>query len=1292
MDSNTNTIKWDWRLNFSSNPILLDQGAQDVDNNKVLDFEEAKDRSSATCKTFGGFHCGVYAPTSYSECRGYGIWRTGGVYYGRGRRRRGYSFWNDDDADSRFQCNCSTGLMNKPCRHVASLLLYWEKKHGPFIFTETEEEKKARIEEEERQEREERDRREREKKQKVILMVPDIIKAWVPPIPQDLYFRMDKMVKDVTTDQYEVEFVGKMRSKVPVRFEKFNISYEYDGTQVLEADGHCNGEYIFLKMNRTEFLNFHCSCGRSQTKNTRAWNSHPAKFCWHAILFFEEAWKKNVDEMPGDETDQKALKLLSALADGQTAEVISPDEEEEPDRKRIVTLSPRITLDGRSRSLHLSFTVGKTGEREYVLRSLEKLVSAVQQKGTFTLSTKASIDFSKADFTEEAQRWYDFIRSRVRNIEMLNQRLDRGYYYSPQLSVGSSIPLEGSDLDLIYDMTQGTELPSTADGSGSLTYVKVRPGVVRADIFLTPMPPKSKKPLYIEMKGSIPRLLKGNQYRYILDSDQFGRVSDEELKVLTPYRSIAGSDGAFSCRIGLKKFPEFYYRVLPMLRDSGQINLFDGTQDLNLDFLPPEPEFTFYIDLADGRITCRAEVRYAQERFNVGFPDAAGKRSLLRDMDQEMRVQTAVEKFFECASRASSKPVFYTTATEESLITILTEGVALLSQYGEVKGSDAFSRVQVRPAPQPRFSVEIEGGLLELSIRTKDLTPDELLDILASYRERKRWHRLKNGDFVDVRRAPALQELENLADSMGISMERMIRGQVQVPKFRALYVDRLLEEHDAIATARDRHFKALVRSFRTIQDSDFDVADSLTDVIRPYQLYGFRWLATLAQAGFGGILADEMGLGKTIQMLSYLLYARQAGESRPALIVCPASLVYNWKEECSRFTDELSLELLAGGARARHEQLRQIASGQCADVYVTSYDLLKRDIAHFEDLYFSTIVLDEAQFVKNQKAAVTKAVKVLKAEHRFALTGTPIENRLSELWSIFDFLMPGFLYNAQEFARRFEGPIMKKKDPAATQRLTRMTGPFVLRRKKEDVLKDLPEKLEEVQSFAMEDDQRHLYDAQVVKMRKMLEDFAGTGEDKLRVLAQITKLRQVCCDPSLLFEDYDGSSAKRAACLDLVERAIDGGHRMLVFSQFTSMLDLLAKDLKKAGIPFYTITGSTPKQERLRLVNDFNSGDTPVFLISLRAGGTGLNLVGADVVIHYDPWWNLAVQNQATDRAHRIGQTRQVTVVKMITMDTIEEKILRLQEAKREMADAIISGEGTSLASLSKEDLLELLK
>lgn len=382
--------------------------------------------------------------------------------------------------------------------------------------------------------------------------------------------------------------------------------------------------------------------------------------------------------------------------------------------------------------------------------------------------------------------------------------------------------------------------------------------------------------------------------------------------------------------------------------------------------------------------------------------------------------------------------------------------------------------------------------------------------------------------------------------------------------------------------------------------------------------------------------------------------------------------------------------VLSGTQAVRAEFLKEY---QNYDVLITSYDLLKRDIGEYEDKQFLYQVLDEAQYIKNHTTAVAKAVKCINSKTKYALTGTPIENRLSELWSIFDYLMPGFLYGYENFRKELEAPITKNKDEEASNRLKRMISPFILRRLKQDVLTDLPDKLEEIQYAKFEPKQQKLYDGQVVHMKEMLEKQSGTdfAQSKIQILAELTKLRQICCDPSLLFENFDGESAKRQACMDLIKSAIEGEHRMLVFSQFTSMLSLLEEDLTKEGIVYYKITGSTSKEERIRLVKEFNDGEVPVFLISLKAGGTGLNLVGADVVIHYDPWWNQAVQNQATDRAHRIGQEKVVTVYKLIAKGTIEEKIVKLQESKKNLADEILSGENGGLAQLSREELLELL-
>lgn len=460
--------------------------------------------------------------------------------------------------------------------------------------------------------------------------------------------------------------------------------------------------------------------------------------------------------------------------------------------------------------------------------------------------------------------------------------------------------------------------------------------------------------------------------------------------------------------------------------------------------------------------------------------------------------------------------------------------------------------------------------------------------------------------------------------------------------------------------------------------------------MRNYQKEGYRWLRVLEENCFGGILADDMGLGKTLQVITMLLAAKEEKKKGVSMIVCPASLVFNWGEEFAQFAPKLKVVLISGNQENRN---RLISEAEKYDVLVTSYDLLKRDISNYEGIKFQYEVIDEAQYIKNHTTEAAKAVKIIAAKHKYALTGTPIENRLSELWSIFDYLMPGFLYSYDTFKREFETPIVKNDDEEAMNRLQKMVHPFILRRLKENVLKDLPDKLEEVQYAKFEKEQWKLYDAQIVHMQQVLaeQDESDFQKNKLKILAEITKLRQICCDPALCFENYKGTSAKMEACMELVNRAIEGGHKILLFSQFTSMLDLIEKEFQKQKISYYVITGATLKEKRLEMVKKFNADDTNVFLISLKAGGTGLNLTGADVVIHYDPWWNLAVQNQATDRAHRIGQKKKVTVYKLLAKNTIEEKIQKVQENKKNLAEQILSGEMGQIGKLTRDELMDLL-
>ena len=1262
-------VVWNWRQFFTQSTLKYAQA--DYASGKIKNFAIGEDGTSASGTTAGGFKVAVSViPHDYQSAVDYPRWDrlTTSSYYKR----------SSDYFSNYYSCSCSQGQNGTRCRHLANLMFCWEHEHGRFVFEETEEAFRARM-------AAERAARERAQKEKAIL------RAWqaLPPRPapeKPLFFDCDKLLREteVNINQYQIDEAERMVNNPERVTIKTAIAYNRDGQQVFRAKGRLEDHQVEIILYPEEVSQISCDCVACRV--SKPWYSGSKMnglMCGHALAMWYMMREYIYRENPGDSTDYQANTLLSMMT-SRAAEAMQP---EVPRVKAAdVVLSPRIVA-GSGADYRLTFDIGRAGGRMYVLKSLESLKEAVDGESVMKITSKAEIDFSREALSEASLPWYDMILRQVNSTARFNQRIkDTFQYYSLKLPVSNSIPMQGRELDQIYELAQGGNITYQYGARSEAVPVRVGPVRPKAKVKLMPVM-KGRQIAAIRINGDMSQLLTGEKHRYMLDRQSFGQVPDQDMGMLEPFSRIADARGHFDCVVGDKRFAELYYRILPQLQRSEQIVLEDKVGDKLDSLLPPEPEFTFYIDL-DGLITCRAKVDYAGQAFELGFMEDAPP-TLARDRDQERRVEAVVGEFFPW--KDSSRKLWTAIGEDDTLMSIMTQGVAALSAYGTVNGSDAFRQVHIRPVPKPSVSLRVEGGLLDLAIQTKDCSNEELLELLNSYRQKRRWHRLHNGDFVDLSDPSALEELEETVEALDVSPEVLLREGAKVPKYRALYVDKLLEAHDDIAAARDRQFKALVRSFRTIKDSDFEVPENLSEVLRSYQKYGFRWLNTLAASGFGGILADEMGLGKTLQLLAFIQSKKAAGESRPALVVCPASLVYNWREECRRFTPDLTVQTLDGTLPTRKKLFKAMKGEDRADLYVTSYDLMKRDITFYDDITFSTVALDEAQYVKNQKTAVSKAVRVLKAEYRFALTGTPIENRLSELWSIFDFLMPGFLYASPEFQTRFENPIMKQGDQEATARLSRMTEPFILRRRKADVLKDLPEKLEETRASAMEPDQRRLYDAQVVHMRKLLEASSDSNQDKMRVLSEITRLRQLCCDPSLIFEDYKGSSTKRAACLELIQNAIDGGHRMLVFSQFTSMLELLKQDLSGAGIPFYTITGATPKQERIGLVNRFNEGDVPVFLISLKAGGTGLNLTGADVVIHYDPWWNLAVQNQATDRAHRIGQTRQVTVIRLIAAETIEEKIIKLQEAKRELAESIISSEGGSLMSFTREELLELL-
>ncbi len=1011
-------------------------------------------------------------------------------------------------------------------------------------------------------------------------------------------------------------------------------------------------------------------------------NNIQTELCVHetALLFLLSDYllKNN----PGDATDYNALILFQNFRNKRVADAAQSD----AGFRQEVTLEPR--LERSYDEWKLSFRVGI--DKLYVVKNLTEFVQTVEDKGKWSLGKNSEIHFSVSTFAEASQKYYKYIRKIVKLEQERSEFSHRAYRYYGEISeeIKGAVSLYGQRLDDFFELAKDSYVSYTDKMDGTSKRKQLLFKEKDPEIKLELSPCYDEKNVFegVELRGDLPKFTEGMERLYYIADSELNRVSRERKAEIEPFLDINKYDDV-AIRVGRKNLSEFFYTVLPKLREFAVVQENDMEQVEA--YLPPEASFVFYLDAVQNNMTCEVKAFYGDAECQpLDWMREAYPKEIFRDKSREKEIIHHVKEFFPEVDMQQN--LFHCDGDEDRLYRVLNYGVTSLMAFGEVQGTDRFQRLKVRKQPKLTVGVSVKSDIMNLSVFSDELTGGELLEVLNSYKRKKKYHRLKNGDFLDLD-DHSLEELAMMMDALRLSPKEFVKGKMKLPLYRALYLDKMLEQSEGIYTNRDRHFKNLVKEFKTVGDSDYEVPEKLKGVMRNYQIFGYRWLRTLAHCGFGGILADDMGLGKTLQVISVLQAAKAEGVVGTSIVITPASLVYNWQEEFEKFAPELNVCPVVGTQKERQSKIEKYES---VDVMLTSYDLLKRDIAYYEDAHFTYQILDEAQYIKNHVTAAAKSVKILNSKIRYALTGTPIENRLSELWSIFDYLMPGFLYGYETFRKELESPIAKNKDEDAIKRLKRMVSPFILRRLKQDVLRDLPDKLEETRYAKPDKKQQQIYDGQVTHMKDLL---AGQSEDnfrknKLQILAELTKIRQICCDPSLLLENYNGGSAKREACMELIESAAEGGHKMLVFSQFTSMLELLEKDLNERGMRYYKITGSTPKKKRVELVTSFNEDDTPVFLISLKAGGTGLNLTGADVVIHYDPWWNQAVQNQATDRAHRIGQTKKVAVYKLIVKGTIEEKILRMQDTKKDLADEILKGEMGNLSNMSKEELLELIQ
>ena len=961
-----------------------------------------------------------------------------------------------------------------------------------------------------------------------------------------------------------------------------------------------------------------------------------------------------------------------------------------------VRLEPYFNFDGRTFTVEFKIGINKM----YVLKDAFSFDLHIANQDDYKYGKNLQFVHTIESFAEESRPLAKFICKWADNNRQFHRSSSYYGYYMGTLEKVRHLELSGNELAEFLLLMEGKTLQGESIGTRNTTWEITREHLPRK---MTITGAKQG----IELKVSKFTCAANTEQYKICFYDK--KIYIENVEELLPVKdfldslSLIPGEKAF---IENKDVPAFCQELLPVIQKFFKCRMVEFHPE---NYGMVKPEFRFYLDAPqENMVTCKATVKYGDREFSLYTTDDIAAR----DMNRETVVRNVIHKYSNAFNPVEQCAVI--ADDEEMEYEFLTEGIPALQSVGEVFISDALKRIEVRNSPKVTVGVSLSGNLLELSMTAGDISREELIDILSRYNKKKKFYRLKNGAFVNAADS-GLDTVEELRAGLQLTDKQMKQEKIEVQKYRALYLDAQLKENPVVSAVKDKSFKSLVRNMKTIEDNDFEVPVSLDKVLREYQKRGFLWIKTLNYNGFGGILADDMGLGKTLQVIAFLLSEflerrntvieniaemqkadgkkadGQTGKlQRNTLIVAPASLVYNWSSEIQRFAPELTAKMVTGTAAERRQIL---AEADSEDILLTSYDLLKRDISEYEGYKFRYEIIDEAQYIKNANTQAAKAVKEVQADFRLALTGTPVENRLSELWSIFDYLMPGFLYSYKKFREEVEIPAVQNSDEDAMKRLQKMIRPFVLRRLKKEVLTDLPDKLEENMFVQLTGEQQKLYDAHVKRMMLMLdkqseEEFKTS---KITILAELTKLRQICCDPSLIFADYKADSAKVDMCLNMISNAVESGHKILLFSQFTTMLDHLAKRLEEEKISYYMLTGSTSKEKRAQMVENFNTDDTQVFCISLKAGGTGLNLTAADIVIHFDPWWNLAVQNQATDRAHRIGQKNVVNVYKLIVKDTIEENIVKLQEKKRELADQILEGEGLNGGSFTKEELMELL-
>lgn len=902
----------------------------------------------------------------------------------------------------------------------------------------------------------------------------------------------------------------------------------------------------------------------------------------------------------------------------------------------------------------------------YVMKNIPEFVKAKINEEKLIYGKNFIYDPKRHYFSEEDERIIDFIEEYAGLNEALGSGPSYGRTSSGLISKNKMLVIPSQTLRRFLECLSHKKIIFMEKDEEKKIQIK------KEDMPLMFNLEESDNSINLTIANNLPKPLtyKGDVYIY---DDVVYLPSKKQAQKYKLFYSALKDNEKLSFKGEKKK--DVFTKIIPALDIiTKEVNLDDN---LKKNIVKEDLKIEIFFDRDKKSTWADVKMNYGEESFNLAN-GPNNEQYIIRNLNKEQHIENVLNghKFY----RDKGKFIF--NGNDENLYEFFLSDLKDVKECAEVFYSDRFKDRKIYGATSMKGSIKKDGNsnFLEFTFEVEEIDKSEFADILRAFKEKRKFYKLKNDSFVNFT-DEKVKDFFTLAEILALD-NRIDDNRIRVHRNRAAFINEAIESGNMSYIDGKEIVSHISNKLKTIEEVNYNIPTELNAKLRDYQITGYNWFKNLSHYEFGGILADEMGLGKTIQTITFLL--SEQDNHKKSLIVTPTSLIYNWKSEFENFAPSMNVAVLHGNKEERVEIMENISS---YDVILTTYGTLKNDYEWYDGKEFDYCIIDEAQHIKNSQSISSEIVKEIKAKVKFALTGTPIENNLLELWSIFDFVMPGYLYNKNRFQERFVGT------REGTVALKKMIQPFVLRRLKKNVMLELPDKIEKKYYVEMNEEQKKVYSSYIADIKEKMNDKDIT-KDKITIFSYLTKLRQLCLDPSVIVEGYNGGSSKIDTAVSIVSEAINAERKILLFSQFTSVLDSIKKTLNENKINYYYLDGSTKAQERIKLVNDFNSrNDVSVFLISLKAGGTGLNLTSADMVIHFDPWWNPAIEDQATDRAHRFGQKSNVEVIKLIAKGTIEEKILKLQEDKKEIIGEIMNGDykdGSLLGTLSEDEIKEL--